>query len=79
MGQLVAILEDELDISDLITLNLRKAGFSVEAFQDSDSLMRFLRKQIPDLIILDLMLPDTDGNWLLEGGVLDRLRFPSGL
>ncbi len=61
MGQLVAIVEDEQDISDLITLNLRKAGFSVEAFQDSDSLMRCLRKQIPDLIILDLMLPDADG------------------
>ena len=61
MANLIAILEDELDISDLITVNLRKGGFSVEAFQDSDSLMRFLRKQIPDLIILDLMLPDADG------------------
>ena len=61
MGQLVVILEDELDISDLITVNLRKGGFSVEAFQDSGSLMRFLRKQIPDLLILDLMLPDADG------------------
>ena len=33
----------------------------MEAFQESDSLMCFLRKHIPDLIILDLMLPDADG------------------
>ena len=61
MGQLVAILEDETDICDLIALNLRKAGYSVETFQTADSLRRSLRKQIPDLIILDLMLPDADG------------------
>ncbi|HNR14852.1 MAG TPA: response regulator [Thermodesulfobacteriota bacterium] len=61
MSQLIAILEDEQDIIDLITINLRRAGLSVEAFQDYEQFMRFLRKQIPDLIILDLMLPGADG------------------
>lgn len=61
MHHLVAIVEDEKDIADLISINLRRAGFGVEAFQEGSGFMRFLRKQVPDLIILDLMLPDTDG------------------
>ncbi len=61
MGRLVAVVDDEPDIVELISLHLRKAGFQVEGFFDSRGLLQFLEKHLPDLILLDLMLPDADG------------------
>jgi len=61
MNPLIAIVEDELDIVELVSLHLKRAGFGVEGFQEAESFFKFLKKRIPDLIILDLMLPDADG------------------
>ncbi|MFP4081990.1 MAG: response regulator [Candidatus Aminicenantes bacterium] len=61
MRKLVAVIDDEPDILELVSLHLKKAGFKVEAFLDAESLYRFIQKTIPDLLILDLMLPDADG------------------
>ncbi|MDH7511705.1 MAG: response regulator [Clostridiales bacterium] len=61
MGRLIAVVDDEPDIVELISLHLRKAGFRVEGFFDSCGLLKFLEKHLPDLILLDLMLPDADG------------------
>jgi two-component system phosphate regulon response regulator PhoB/two-component system alkaline phosphatase synthesis response regulator PhoP len=61
MSNLIAVLDDEEDIVQLVSLNLRKAGFSVEGFMDVGSFYNFIESQSPDLIILDLMLPDADG------------------
>ncbi len=61
MGSLIAVVDDEPDIVELISLHLRKAGFRVEGFCDSHSFLKFLEKHVPDLILLDLMLPDADG------------------
>ncbi len=61
MKELIAILDDEPDILDLVSLHLKKAGFRIEGFLDAESFFRFLDSKIPDLIILDLMLPDADG------------------
>ncbi len=69
MSTLIAVIEDEPDIRELISLHLKKAGFRVEAFDRADPLFRLLEKSRPDLILLDLMLPDVDG---LD--VLRRLR-----
>ncbi|MCM8821975.1 MAG: response regulator [Candidatus Omnitrophica bacterium] len=60
-GKTVFIVEDEKDISSLIALHLRKAGFIVLEFANGNDLLNFLKKKIPDLIVLDLMLPDIDG------------------
>ncbi|HOL49006.1 MAG TPA: response regulator transcription factor [bacterium] len=60
-GKTVFIVEDEKDISNLIALHLRKSGFIVIEFQSSQNFFNFLKNKIPDLIILDLMLPDADG------------------
>jgi DNA-binding response OmpR family regulator len=59
--KLIAIVDDEPDIIELVSINLKKAGFKVEEFPDSESFFKSLHVEIPDLIILDLMLPDTDG------------------
>lgn len=61
MKELVAILDDEPDILDLVSLHLKKAGFRIEGFLDAESFFQFMDSKIPDLIVLDLMLPDADG------------------
>jgi DNA-binding response OmpR family regulator len=61
MGALIAVLDDEPDIVELVSLYLTKAGFTVHGFCDSGSFFRFINKTRPDLVILDLMLPDDDG------------------
>jgi len=58
---LVAIVDDEPDILKLVSLHLQKAGYSVRGFPGARSFFKFLDDTIPDLIILDLMLPDMDG------------------
>jgi two-component system phosphate regulon response regulator PhoB/two-component system alkaline phosphatase synthesis response regulator PhoP len=61
MNELIAIIDDEPDILELVSLHLTRAGFSVKAFADADSFNSFMETGTPDLIVLDLMLPDTDG------------------
>ncbi|MFH1146940.1 MAG: response regulator transcription factor [Pseudomonadota bacterium] len=58
---LVLIVEDESDIADLISYNLKRAGFDVELSQDGRTAQSVAQKRMPDLILLDLMLPDVDG------------------
>jgi len=57
----VLIIEDEKDIVDLIAYHLKQAGFSVIAALDGPSGLERAKKERPDLIILDLMLPGMDG------------------
>jgi DNA-binding response OmpR family regulator len=61
MAKLVAVVDDEPDIVDLVTIHLEKSNFGVKGFLNSRSFLKFLNKKIPDLVILDLMLPDADG------------------
>jgi len=61
MSKLIAIIDDEPDIVELVDLHLKKAGFMTKGFFEAESFYRFLSTHIPDLIILDLMLPDADG------------------
>ena len=57
----VYILEDEKDIAELVSINLQKAGFKTKEFLRADRFFNALKEEIPDLLILDLMLPDMDG------------------
>jgi DNA-binding response OmpR family regulator len=59
--KLVAVVDDEPDIVELVSLHLEKAGFRAKSFLDAEKFLKFLDKTKPDLIILDLMLPDADG------------------
>jgi len=61
MNELIAVLDDEPDILELVSVHLKKNRFRVREFPDAESFYRFLHSEVPDLIILDLMLPDADG------------------
>ena len=61
MPQSVYLADDEKNIRDLIALFLSQEGFSVQAFSDGDSLLAACRQSPPDLVILDIMMPGTDG------------------
>jgi two-component system phosphate regulon response regulator PhoB/two-component system alkaline phosphatase synthesis response regulator PhoP len=60
-SKLIAVVDDEPDIVELVSLHLVKAGYKVQEFYDASSFLKFLKFDIPDLVILDIMLPDSDG------------------
>ena len=57
----ILIIEDEQDVIDLLTLHLRKAGFTLSTATDGAAGLRQAREESPVLIILDLMLPKMPG------------------
>ncbi|MBM3314213.1 response regulator transcription factor [candidate division WOR-3 bacterium] len=61
MPPLIAVVDDENDILELVTLHLARAGYQVKSFADATSFLRFAAGRVPDLVVLDLMLPDMDG------------------
>lgn len=61
MLPLIYIVDDEQDIVNLISLHLEKASFKVKGFLNAATFYQQMRQKIPDLIILDIMLPDEGG------------------
>lgn len=64
--RLIYCVEDEAGIRELITLALSTADFDVKGFEDAKSFYAQMKNKIPDLILLDLMLPVTDGMSILK-------------
>lgn len=61
MTSKVFIVEDEPDLRDTLTYNFESEGFTVESFSNGESFLEALEKTIPNLVILDLMLPGISG------------------
>ena len=57
----VLVVDDEPDALELVEFNLRNEGFEVSSAIDGNEALRKAREIIPDVIILDLMLPEVDG------------------
>ena len=57
----ILVVEDSPDIADLIVRYLQRAGYTTDHLVSGGQVARHLRKSVPDLIVLDLMLPDVDG------------------
>ncbi len=68
--QTILVVEDEPSIAEVVGLYLRRAGYKVKTAADGKIAMTMLEDGIPDLVILDLMLPEIDGlsltRWLRE-------------
>ncbi len=61
MSERIVIVEDDTDIAKLLTLELGEAGYEVEAHETGMRGLTAIREREPDLVILDLGLPDLDG------------------
>ena len=57
----ILVVDDEPDAVELIEFNLRNAGFEVVTAADGAEALRKARATLPDLILLDVMLPEVDG------------------
>ena len=59
--QKIIVVEDEPDLVDVVTYNLKREGYLVLAAQRGDEGINLIRSERPDLVLLDLMLPGMDG------------------
>jgi DNA-binding response OmpR family regulator len=57
----IAVFEDDADLYALLKYNLEKEGFSLVGLQTGRGAVDLCRRERPDLILLDVMLPDSDG------------------
>jgi DNA-binding response OmpR family regulator len=57
----IALIEDDADLFALVKYNLEKDGFSVVGAQTGRGVIDLCRRERPDLILLDIMLPESDG------------------
>ena len=59
--QRILVVDDEPSVTDLIAYNLRKSLYDVRIAADGREALRLVREYSPDLILLDLMIPEVDG------------------
>lgn len=57
----IALVEDDADLFSLVKYNLEKEGFAVIGSQTGRGVVDLCRRERPDLLLLDIMLPDSDG------------------
>jgi len=66
----ILVVEDEPSIAEVVGLYMQRAGYKVQTAADGKIAMSILEKGIPDLVVLDLMLPEVDGlsltRWLRD-------------
>ena len=61
MAERILVVDDEPDLLELVRVNLRQAGFEVETAETGRAALERLHRSPPDLVVLDLMLPDVSG------------------
>jgi two-component system alkaline phosphatase synthesis response regulator PhoP len=61
MSPRILVVEDDPDIADLIRRYLEKSGYTVQRVSSGGAVMPAVRSEKPDLVVLDLMLPELDG------------------
>lgn len=57
----ILVIDDQKDFADLVRRSLEKEGFEVIVASDGTTGLRFAREHRPDLVVLDLTMPDIDG------------------
>lgn len=71
----IVIVEDEPNISEVLSIYLRRAGYSVTTYADGLTARDALTREEPDLVVLDVMLPGMDG-FALTRHLRDRSDIP---
>ena len=61
MSKTIAVVDDEEDIIQLVSYHLERDGFEVKGFYNGRDLLFYTKTSLPDLMILDIMLPGADG------------------
>ena len=61
MGRKILVVDDEQILVDTIAYNLQQAGYQVTTAADGASALEAAHRETPDLVILDIMLPEMDG------------------
>lgn len=64
MQRTILVVDDEQDIRDIVSFCLRKAGYRVECAASAEEALQMIRQSVPDLLVLDVMLPGMDGHKL---------------
>lgn len=59
--QKILVVDDELDVTELLEFNLKAAGYDVQSAEDGPTALKKARDTQPDLIVLDVMLPEMQG------------------
>ena len=62
----ILVVEDDFDISNMLRIYFTGQGYQVEVAARGADALEYCRKQLPDLIVLDIMLPDMDGYTVCE-------------
>ncbi|MCC6299045.1 MAG: response regulator [Anaerolineales bacterium] len=57
----ILVIDDDTAVTDLLSLLLRSQGFDVSATNNSSDGLNLIRENQPDLVVLDLMMPEMDG------------------
>ncbi|UUZ82329.1 response regulator transcription factor [Paenibacillus sp. P26] len=60
-GEIILVVDDEEEIVELISLYLRKEGYQVISSHSGSEALTLVQEHRPDLVILDILLPETDG------------------
>jgi DNA-binding response OmpR family regulator len=61
MQKKIFVIDDEKDIQEIIRINLQDEGYDIACFSSSEDALKGLGAVVPDLIILDIMMPGIDG------------------
>lgn len=72
MAFLIYVVEDDVNIREIESFALKNSGYEVEEFESGKAFFEKMQVKNPDLVLLDIMLPDTDGI-----SIMKRLRAES--
>ncbi|HEV3295042.1 MAG TPA: response regulator [Streptosporangiaceae bacterium] len=62
----VLVVDDDPDVCDLVRYKLEQSGFDVRRASDGDQALREVAAEVPDLVLLDIMMPGMSGLEVLE-------------